>query len=138
MELFKNLFQRRLNRRNYVVGLLLVLLLLLLYFPFISVIEQGAKLFLHLSPQNTYIQGTEVILGWILLLTVCIFIGSFSWRRWNDLGSFGEKVWSQNIFALFFTPLRLVELFKEGDKKANKYGNPPDSEIDIKNLLGLS
>jgi hypothetical protein len=29
-------------------------------------------------------------------------------------------------------------LFKEGDKKANKYGKVPASKVDIKNLLGFS
>lgn len=83
---------------------------------------------IFLVPTLDFIEQNRFI--GILLIIISLFISafyymSFEYRRQNDVGS---RPICQDGFGA---------IFKEGDKKENKYGKPPQPQIDFKGLFGF-
>jgi|SRR5579859_6780602 len=118
MHVFKQLYQGRINRRNYLIGLLIDLLL------FITAMVYAANLS---SPFTLLIEGC------LLCITFGYFL-SLYFRRFHDIGV------GWNGIGLSFSAWKMqffVALFRSGEKKTNKYGVPPGKQVTYKTLLGL-
>lgn len=111
MEYFKRLFQGRMNRQTYLVGVIPLLLIL-----FILAETQ--------SPKN------PPVIAWIILFIDGLFLSSIHFRRFHDVGKSGW--WGTSVKMG-----NGIYLFKKGENKVNKYGKPPEPKIDIKSIFGI-
>lgn len=108
MNFLNRLFNGRINRRTYGVGLL---------FIFISMIIGGVIFLILFNSPNS--------IGITLILLVPFYV-SLERRRFHDIGN--VSFWETDN----------GQLVKEGEKKENKYGKPPEPKVDIKGLFGIS
>ena|SRR3989344_8467218 len=126
--LLPKLFRGRINRRNYVLGLLINFLFIL------SIIFYGFGLITYL-PTPSFVRTAFTILGIILF---SFFLDSLVVRRLHDLDcSWGELYRFFYSKRLGYFPT-FATFYKAGNKGPNKFGNPPESKIDIKSLFGLT
>jgi len=126
----KRLFQGRLNRRSLIICSFLLGV----------VCVSGIFLISFLIRYSPIAPVTDALYypleyGWLGLVIIVDF--SLFVRRLHDFGRSG--FWS----LLYVVPLvnvivSLFLLFYPGDKKANKYGMPPEPRIEIKGSFGLS
>lgn len=117
MSWIRNIYEGRINRVTYLVGILL--------FTALGI----PSFFLKVPMDLVIIYALYVILDWII-------ISSFWIRRFHDIGRSGW--W---FLLVFITPLILILtiiLFcVPGNSKANKYGIPPIPGLDVKSFLRI-
>lgn len=117
MTFTERLFEGRINRRNYAIGMVL-------YVTFLATIVPLSSIIFPLSTQN------GLFLAAVELLLATIFLFSLYIRRLHDMGK-NWWYWEKGI-------QNIICLIKEGQNKKNKYGKQPEAKVDIKNLFGFS
>jgi uncharacterized membrane protein YhaH (DUF805 family) len=114
----KNLLKGRLGRRHYLIGLIIL--------SFITGL-------ISISVHDNYLNWLPALIGCILFLPITIkrlhdIDVSGGWALIRFLG-FIDNLW---VIAFIFN---LVLIFKEGDKKENKYGDSPKGRSFIRAIL---
>jgi len=131
ISLMDRLFNRRLNRRNYLIGNILIWIL---FFSVILAMGFTAGLLFGSNAVN------DEAATWITLIGLCFFLFysvSLNTRRFHDLNHSGWNfLWG---FIPFGSIVLLVMLFLiQGIEQENKYGPKTKPEINIGEIIGLS
>jgi len=121
MDYIKKLFSGRINRRNFILGLISSITLFFVLIPLIF------------YPLLAYIYGNNIptvfgTLANLLIIAVLLFNISLFVRRWHDLGSSGWSVLF-NLVPLVNIFIILYVIFKGGKPEKNIYGDPPSERI---------
>ena len=126
------LFQGRVNRSNYIIGIGLMICYLVLV---IVIANMLGYIFSVINTNLTLFIAMPLSLIFYVLLVIFGF--SLSVRRYHDLGRSG---WLSLLYIVPFVNLiaALILLFLKGQPQDNIYGKVPEPKIDIKNLLGLA
>jgi uncharacterized membrane protein YhaH (DUF805 family) len=140
MNYFEFIFTGRLNRRQFIIGVitnrLLLLLAIIIYITLIYLGYPHTSTWPQIISISIWAILTVYFVGFLLFLLLSLF-GLYT-RRIHDIGYSG---WITllclipiiNIFLLFFL------LFKPGNSKANTFGPKPTNNIDIyKDIYGVS
>jgi uncharacterized membrane protein YhaH (DUF805 family) len=122
---FARLFSGRVNRKNYLVGLLLF---------YISTFVFSYVMGVFLSGSMTTEQLEEI--SWVPVLLTFPFGLSFAVRRAHDIGKTGAYLLLNLIPVVGFI-IALNILLKAGDRETNQFGEPPGSSVDLGRLLGF-
>ncbi len=130
MKYISNLFKGRINRRNFIFGLISSIASLII----VIVVLGGVVEPLFNNNFGTFIGSIHIIFFVVILFfNISLFV-----RRWHDLGSSGWMVLLNfipllNILAIFNV------IFKAGQSKDNQYGKAPKSKINYpQDILGFS
>jgi uncharacterized membrane protein YhaH (DUF805 family) len=116
---FHRLFEGRINRKNFVLGIALLVFFDLFTLIILMVLDPILQVF-----RRSVIGNFAVTTGQILFVVIFVtFLFSFNVRRLHDVGLEGM------VYG--------YDLIRKGDKKENKYGKPPLPEIDFKGLFGF-
>jgi uncharacterized membrane protein YhaH (DUF805 family) len=138
MKYISNLFKGRINRRNFLIGLLFYFLLMMCSFAIEGIISLMTPGTTCNYPTNySSLCGVGAVVGIVVFLLPVIFSFSLAVRRVHDLG------WS--AWSLLLALIPLVNLyfyfclyFQRGQESSNKYGDNPSQNIrfpaDILNL----
>lgn len=127
---FSKLFRGRLNRRNYLIGVVLI-------YAFILVASFILVFFFGYTPGEENMTGTELIF-YLIVYAIVLFYGfSLGIRRFHDLGKSGWFV-LLNLIPIVNIIVTIWLFVGAGQSVNNKYGNPPMPKIDIKDILGLA
>jgi len=123
------LFQGRINRRNYIIGIILLYLLVFITAYCIGYIYG----FLTGSEMSTELYETlNLVIGIVML----IYSLSLSTRRAHDIGKNGTYIlWG--IIPFVGLVIILQFLFSKGESQENQFGSQPKPKINIKNLFGF-
>ena len=128
MEKIKKLFRGRLSRKNYILGLLMVLITaLILFFTGIIItfiiVNLGRNIGLDLVFITELLRSISLIL---IIVFSTIFVFSLYIRRLHDMGKSGWWV----ILSFLFTPIFFIILllFFGSEKQENKYGSVPSKD----------
>jgi len=121
---FEKLFKGRINVKNFILGISLIILLQIpLFIIMATAIKMNSTIqFIKQSWLGNFVVAVGII---ILVCITAIFIFSLTVRRFHDMGLSlftGADEW----------------LFRDGDKQENKYGKPPEPKFDLKAIFGLS
>ena len=120
----EELFRGRINRRNYVIGLVSSLAIILLTFIIVSSLGN--------------ISGLLGFVWIVVFLVSIVFNISLQVRRWHDLNKSGYFVLISFVPSLGLLVLLFLSA-KGGDKKENQYGSVPKMKISFpKDILGRS
>lgn len=127
---FKKMFYGRMNRRNFLVGTLLLYV----------IIYAGGFLFGFLYGYFTYSADPNdpiFVLIELLMLGLLIFYGlSLAIRRSHDLGKGGGYIgWS--LIPILGIVININLLFGAGKDRQNKYGPVPKPRIDLSSIFGF-
>ena len=126
MKFISNLFKGRINRRNFVFGLISSIAL------FFIVLFVSVAIFSYNTPTLV------ALLLVIFIIAVMIFNISLFVRRWHDLGNSGWMV-LLNFVPVINIFIVLYIIFKTGQSMENQYGKIPQSKINYpQEILGLS
>lgn len=122
----QRLFNGRINRRNYIIGILLLYFLIFL----IGAIDE-------IFSETTIYSSNFFGELYLVILFLFIFYGtSFSIRRVHDMGKNGKYlIWM--IIPIMGFIVSLQTLFVSGENQENRFGSIPKPKIDIKDLLGF-
>lgn len=112
---FADLYSGRVNRRTYIVGLLLSSLIFIIISMLSPIVMSSLPVNYYLA--KTYVAGTLFfVLAWV------VYIYSLHIRRLHDRGHSGWWV--------LLLPIDIwLNLLVKGDARANMYGEPPPKEI---------
>ncbi len=116
-----NLFKGRINRKNYLIGQLIILICFSLWF---------IPLILPTSTPSMVITSF-LLLALIMELLTFPFEISLTVRRFHDVG----KPSSYALFLIFPLFCILWLLFKSGQKETNKFGEIPSNKIKISSVI---
>lgn len=119
--LFPQLFQGRINRRTYIVGMICNFLFIVLY------------LFL-LFTKFTVPSIIRLICSIVGVIIFNIINTSLITKRVHDLGYPWSEIHRWHSPKLGYFPT-FASFFKAGDKEENMYGNPPKPNIDLKSIF---
>jgi uncharacterized membrane protein YhaH (DUF805 family) len=117
---FRRLFQGRINRRNYILGKMLLMSIAVV----VTALYNALYASFYLLELSVFFIGIIIIMiGAGLLLSISLDI-----RRLHDLGNSGW--WFLLMYVpLANIPLSLLLLFQAGGGKPNKYGRVPSQSI---------
>ena len=130
MKFISNLFKGRINRRNFVIGLISSETLI-----FIVILGFGSFL------ESIFNNNVPTLVGYlfvIFFISILLFNVSLFVRRWHDLGNTGLYIIFNfipiiSIFTVFYV------IFKSGQKKQNQYGKVPQNKVHYpQDILGLN
>lgn len=113
MEYIKKLYTGRIGRRNYFFGIWLYILILEIPVVIMGSIYSRSDVF------SVNIETNVIGIIWFALLILSI--SSLIVRRLHDIGGGGFRAL---LLILVWPLLYIFLIFKEGDKTANKYGQP--------------
>ena len=142
MKFITNLFKGRINRRNFLIGLIFYTFVFLIVLAIDSIISNSGISCNDINDHSISCSSSILIHhafkpNLVYGLISIIFFLSLASRRLHDLG---RSLW---FCLLFLVPsvnllLYLYLCFKEGQQETNKYGNKPSKNIkfpgDIFNL----
>jgi uncharacterized membrane protein YhaH (DUF805 family) len=111
-----NMFRGRLNRRTYLIGILILLLVLL----FVGRLSSYAY--------DSLQSDSVLIVFGIFLMIWCFYWFSLVTRRAHDLNHRG-------IWGVILPSHGLRLIIDKGDQGNNKYGYKPNNVIDVKKLI---
>ncbi|HUD44913.1 MAG TPA: DUF805 domain-containing protein [Patescibacteria group bacterium] len=138
MKYIVNLFKGRINRRNYLLGLLFYLSLSMCSIVIVEIISSITSGSCNYPNNYNYpICGMSVVLYLVAFLLPIIFSYSLIVRRLHDLG---WSAWSSLLLLVPFVNIYLYFClyFGHGHQSDNKYGSKPSQKIrfpaDILNL----
>ena len=128
MEKIKKLFRGRLSRKNYILGLLMVLITVLIsVLIFIVITFIIVNLGRNIGLDLVFIADLLYFISLILIIVFStIFVLSLHIRRLHDMGKSGWWV----ILSLFLTFIFFIILllFFGSEKQENKYGPVPSKD----------
>jgi len=154
MDYLKSLFQGRINRREYLIFLLIALSIGYLLIPLIF---SSTNFF---TKTHGISQIFLTILTYVWFLPSTLFLLACNARRWRDLGFSGWfavvpefidffmpdsllhfHIFSPqlaNAWSIVYGTIVLFLLLMPGQKKTNQYGPRPKPRININALFGIS
>lgn len=122
------LFKTRINRKNYILGILAVYAVYLILMFSIGFAAESFGIALSES-------GVDVI-AWLGYLVVVFYVISLVIRRVHDFDKSGWFIlWC--IIPLVGWIISIYILFKEGDEKKNKYGASPQKNLNLNETFAL-
>lgn len=124
---FKRLYGGRLNRRNFITGLILIFVIF-----YVSLFAIGFVLGLT-GMHNDSISGILYLISFIFLI---IFGFSIAIRRLHDMGYSGWYTIACYIPLIGFI-FSLMMIFQEGKKEKNKYGDIAEPKINFSKIFGM-
>jgi uncharacterized membrane protein YhaH (DUF805 family) len=131
---FSRLFSGRINRRNYIIGLLFYgLIALLITLPGIYIVLLSGLIDDPHEAISVWMPG--IILVCLAMVFFSFYYSSLTVRRLHDLnknGWFCLLAGSLAGFTILYIPVAIYLHFFSGTIGKNRYGNQPLSKINIK------